>query len=493
MNLYVINDCMVVPFTLRFRCSFVELVAEGPQLPRWFVSHWWGTPFCQTVSLLAFHGEQRQLSEASPYWICTFANNQHDLSSLSGTLRQTPFVRAILSEDCVGTLALLDSSVTTFDRIWCVLENFVSTVWAREAGEYLYDIAAWLPVGSALHGGRPVPAKPTLRLDFGRSQAREVVEDEATGGAFPLQVAARGACVNISLAKASREEDKRKILHLIAGTAEEDWAQPPPEECEAFDSMNGRVRRSMFAAGALYRAALQNDAAELKRLLVEFPDAKDEGISDGASPVYAAAMKDHTEVLEALLDARANADTTKDDGASAAFIATQFGSPKALNLLLGASADPNRARQEDGVAPAYMAVQSGHSEELKMLLEARASPNQLTIKGASPLHLAAQLGKPELVSLLLELEADPNLASAQGQTALSLASNKKVISILQEAGAKIEVAQPQAEPSSGSAASPKKPAAKGKAKAKAFATTFASAQASLSNQIGMFSDYAALE
>ncbi|CAE7809086.1 unnamed protein product [Symbiodinium sp. CCMP2592] len=44
--------------------------------------------------------------------------------------------------------------------------------------------------------------------------------------------------------------------------------------------------------------------------------------------------------------------------------------------------------------------------------------------GASPLHLAAQLGKPELVSLLLELE---------GQTALSLASNKKVISILQEA------------------------------------------------------------
>ena len=27
-----------------------------------------------------------------------------------------------------------------------------------QAGEYLYDIAAWLPVGSALHGGRPVPA-----------------------------------------------------------------------------------------------------------------------------------------------------------------------------------------------------------------------------------------------------------------------------------------------------------------------------------------------
>ncbi|CAE7427396.1 unnamed protein product, partial [Symbiodinium natans] len=158
VNLYVISDCIVLPFTLRFRCSFVELVAEGPQLPRWFVSHWWGTPFCQTVSLLSFHGVQRQLPDASAYWICTFANNQHDLSSLSGTLRQTPFVRAILSDGCEGTLALLDANVTTFDRIWCVLENFVSTVWAREGGEYLYDIAAWLPANSALHGGRPVPA-----------------------------------------------------------------------------------------------------------------------------------------------------------------------------------------------------------------------------------------------------------------------------------------------------------------------------------------------
>ncbi|OLQ01399.1 putative MFS-type transporter YdgK [Symbiodinium microadriaticum] len=121
------------------------------------------------------------------------------------------------------------------------------------------------------------------------------------------------------------------------------------------------------------------------KLLVEFPDAKDEGISDGASPVYAAAMK----VLEALLDARANADTTKDDGASAAFIATQFGSPKALSLLLGASADPNRARQEDGVAPAYMAVQSGHSEELKMLLEDSVFPAE--VRGVTWDHSFPQL------------------------------------------------------------------------------------------------------
>ena len=52
-------------------------------------------------------------------------------------------------------------------EVWCVLENFVSTEWAREAKSHRYDIAAWLPANIALHGGQPVPEKPTLRLDLG--------------------------------------------------------------------------------------------------------------------------------------------------------------------------------------------------------------------------------------------------------------------------------------------------------------------------------------
>lgn len=479
VNLYVINDLLVKPLTFPFKCSWVELVVPAPQLPRWFVSHWWGTPFPQTCSLLQFHTQQRNLAD-SPYWICTFANNQHDLSGLSGQLRDTPFVKAILSPRCEGTVALLDSNVTTFDRICCVLENFVSTVWAREEEAHFYDIACWLPENSALHGGKPVPAKPTLRMDSGEG-VHESVADEATGGAFPLRVAVKGVTVDISRAKASREDDKRKILHLIAGTPEEDWSQPPPSECDAFTSMNSGVRR-MFAAGALYKAALHSDISDLTKLLAEFPEAKDEGISDGAGPVYAAAMKNNVEALKLLLEARVQVDKAKRDGATAVFIATQFGSTDALKLLLAADANPNLARQEDGVAPAYMAVQNARMKELAMLLEARADLNQLTTKGAAPLHLAVQMEKADAVKLLLQYKADPNLETEQGNRPLSLVKSSQLRKLLADAGAAaVEVVEAEVAP---------KAKAKGKAKAKA---SFATASSSVTQQIGLMSAYELLE
>ncbi|CAK9025882.1 Ankyrin-2 (ANK-2) (Ankyrin-B) (Brain ankyrin) (Non-erythroid ankyrin) [Durusdinium trenchii] len=493
VNLYVINDHFVKPFTLPFKCSWVELVSAGPQPPTWFVSHWWGTPFFQTVSLLEFHTQQRLLEKDAPYWICTFANNQHDLSGLSGQLRETPFVKAILSPRCQGTVALLDSEVTTFDRIWCVLENFVSSVWAREEEDHLYDIACWLPANSALHGGKAVPAKPTLRMDTGEG-AKESVADEATGGAFPLRVATKGVTVDISQAKASLEEDKQRILHLIAGTPEAEWSSTaPPSECDAFTSMNTRVRK-MFAPGALYKAALHNEVPELSKLLTEFPEAKDEGISDGAGPVYAAAMKNHTDALKVLLDAGAQVDKAKHDGATAVFIATQFGSTDALKDLLSARASPDLARREDGVTPSFMAVQNGKIEELTLLLEARADPQQLTTKGAAALHLAVQLDKADVVKVLLEHKADPNLETAQGQRPLSLVKGKKVTKLLQDAGAEVAApvsAAPTAAAGSSAPLVPKAPP-KGKAKAKAKAS-FAAASANVTQQIGLMGAYELLE
>ena len=482
VNLYVINDAFVMPLTQQFKCSWVELVATGPQLPRWFVSHWWGTPFPQTVSLLAFHTLQRHL-ELSPYWICTFANNQHDLSGLSGQLRHTPFVQAILR--CEGTVVLLDWDVTPFDRVWCVLENFVSTTWAREEKTHFYDIACWLPSNTALHGGKAVPAKPTLKMDRGELGAEESVDDETTGGAFPLRVAVKGVTVDISKAKASREDDKRKILHFIAGTPEEEWSTSPPSECEAFTSMNSRVRRT-FAAGALYKAALSDELSDLQKLLKEFPDAKDDGISDGATPVYAAAMKNHVKTLKFLLEANVQIDKTKNDGATAVFIATQFGSADALTELLSSNADPNLARQDDGVTPVYMAVQNGHFKELKMLLEAKAEPQRLTTKGAAPLHLAVQLEKVEAVKLLLQHKADPNLETEQGQRPLSLVkASSKLRQLLMDAGAEAPNADALA-PSPTPKASGKKPKAKAKA-------SFAEASSNVSRQIGMMGAYDLLE
>ncbi len=42
VNLYDLNHNFIIPQTKRAECSYVELIASGPQPPEWFVSHWWG-------------------------------------------------------------------------------------------------------------------------------------------------------------------------------------------------------------------------------------------------------------------------------------------------------------------------------------------------------------------------------------------------------------------------------------------------------------------
>ena len=80
LEMHSVNKYFVKPLTEPHKCSFVDLVsAAEAQPPKWFVSHAWSTPFSQTVSMLNLHVESRGLPPTTPFWICTFANNQHDL------------------------------------------------------------------------------------------------------------------------------------------------------------------------------------------------------------------------------------------------------------------------------------------------------------------------------------------------------------------------------------------------------------------------------
>ena len=88
LQMYSVCTYFVEPLTEPFKCSFVELVSRAEaQPPRWFVSHAWSTPFAQTISMLNFHRQSRDLPPSTPYWVCTFANNQHDLGQLLGRTR----------------------------------------------------------------------------------------------------------------------------------------------------------------------------------------------------------------------------------------------------------------------------------------------------------------------------------------------------------------------------------------------------------------------
>ena len=84
INLYDVTKYIIKPATAEQKCSYVELVAPAgttSQEPKWFVSHWWGEPVKDFFEALKKHAEVRGLKKTDAYWVCAYANNQHDLGS----------------------------------------------------------------------------------------------------------------------------------------------------------------------------------------------------------------------------------------------------------------------------------------------------------------------------------------------------------------------------------------------------------------------------
>ena len=160
------NDRYVIkPATAERQCSYVELVASGPQVPAWFVSHWWGESVALFVRCLEQHAADHELGDDTPYWVCAvshlglepwplqppllevppllplcsfalsdqrsssllgqYANNQHQLGGdVTTDPSESSFVKAIeLAEGRV--LTVLDPEGVTYTRIWCCLEIFI--------------------------------------------------------------------------------------------------------------------------------------------------------------------------------------------------------------------------------------------------------------------------------------------------------------------------------------------------------------------------------
>ena len=60
---------VILPATVVEQCSLVELMATGPQEPRWFCSHRWGEAVIEFVACITQHAKDRKLVKgAASYW-----------------------------------------------------------------------------------------------------------------------------------------------------------------------------------------------------------------------------------------------------------------------------------------------------------------------------------------------------------------------------------------------------------------------------------------
>ena len=165
----------------------------------------------------------------------------------------------------------------------------------------------------------------------------------------------------------------------------------------------------------------------------------------GQTPLMLASRQGHLEIVNALLDAGAQVDSTDFEGWTALKSASWGGHVECVRLLLAAGADPD-VTDIGGRSALGAACWCGHEKVVSCLAQGGAQIDSQDDDGRSPLMSACYLGHFNVVQLLLAHNADPNLTDPDGRTALfvacsglgqSLKSRFKVVEALLEAGASV--------------------------------------------------------
>lgn len=164
-------------------------------------------------------------------------------------------------------------------------------------------------------------------------------------------------------------------------------------------------------------------------------------LAEGGRELLDAARRGDGAVVQALLDAGADANVRQADGAAALHWAVHRDDAAMTRGLLRAGADVDAAN-EYGVTPLSLAAANASARMVELLLAAGADPNVARDGGETPLMRAAATGSAAAVEALLASGAEVDAADpAGGQTPLMLAASGRhpgVVAALLARGADVE-------------------------------------------------------
>jgi hypothetical protein len=114
VNLYHFIDTVGKPSTAfdTVACFVVELLADGPKEPVFFVSHAWSEPIHLFVAVVVQHACDREVLLDVPSWVCGYAINQHQIDeAIDDDPQRSAFFVSIRASR--GMLALYDPQRST--------------------------------------------------------------------------------------------------------------------------------------------------------------------------------------------------------------------------------------------------------------------------------------------------------------------------------------------------------------------------------------------
>jgi ankyrin repeat protein len=162
----------------------------------------------------------------------------------------------------------------------------------------------------------------------------------------------------------------------------------------------------------LSEAAMRGDRNAVQSLLKEGADI-DGAQGDGSTAIHWAAFNDDLETTKLLLAAGANVKvTTREGGITPLFMACTNGNVAIMEALLNAGADASSLKA-NGTTALMLAAASGNPQAAKLLLDHGAKVNaKESVHGQTALMFAAALNRDAVITILLAHGADPNVATS---------------------------------------------------------------------------------
>lgn len=158
------------------------------------------------------------------------------------------------------------------------------------------------------------------------------------------------------------------------------------------------------------------------------------------TPLMYAIKYKNEQVIQILLEAKADTNKRNIDNDTALTIAAMRGHDLCVRILLEAKVDPNQTNSH-GSTPLILSAKYGHKQVLPVLLEAGGVIDAQNKMGQTGLMFACANNQEHMTRLMLEAKANPNKANAYGSTALTLSAQNghgQILRILIEANAFVD-------------------------------------------------------